>query len=75
MLGNKAPKQYFQEIKEKIADGKNDTFSSEEALLKNLKMNCVSEDIFDMDIKDYEEFLENRRKLMASKIRNFYFSL
>ena len=75
MLSNKAPKQYFQEIKEKIANGENDTFSSEEALLKNLEMNCVPEEIFDMDIKDYEEFLENRRKLMARKIKDFYFSL
>lgn len=75
MIGNKAPKQYFQEIKEKIANGNNDTFSSEEALLKNLKMNCVPEDIFDMDIKDYEDFLDNRRKLMARKIKDFYFSL
>ncbi|MHB1377599.1 MAG: GmrSD restriction endonuclease domain-containing protein, partial [Candidatus Humimicrobiaceae bacterium] len=46
MIGNKSPKQYFQEIREKIADDKNDSFSSEDALLKNLKMNCVPEDIF-----------------------------
>lgn len=75
MIGNKAPKQYFQEIKDKIASGENDTFSSEEALSKNLEMNCVTEDIFEMDIKDYENFLENRKKLMAKKIKDFYFSL
>ena len=75
MIGNKSPKQYFQEIKEKIANCENDTFKSEEALLKNLQMNCVTEEIFDMDIKNYEEFLENRRKLMARKIKDFYFSL
>ena len=75
MIGNKAPKQYFQEIREKIKESKNDTFSSEEALIENLEMNCVPADIFDMDIKDYEEFLEIRRKLMAKKIKDFYFSL
>jgi len=75
MIGNKSPKQYFSEIMEKIANGENDTFTTEETLFKNLEMNCVTKDIFDMDIKDYEEFLENRRKLMARKIKNFYFSL
>ena len=75
MIGNKPPKQYLNEIKEKIQRGDTDTFKSENELLKNLEMNCVTEDIFEMDAKNYEEFLENRRKLMAKKIKDFYLSL
>jgi hypothetical protein len=74
-IGNKPPKQYLNEIKEKIQIGDTDTFKSENELLKNLEMNCVTEDIFEMDAKNYEEFLENRRKLMAKKIKDFYLSL
>jgi hypothetical protein len=28
-----------------------------------------------MDFSSYEEFLEKRRKLMAAKIRKYYYSL
>ena len=44
-------------------------------LLHNLKSNCIPEDIFDMDIKDYPEFLNSRRVLISEKIRDYYFSL
>jgi hypothetical protein len=75
MIGNKPPKHYLEEIKEKIKDNDYNTFKSEELLLQNLKMNCVPEDIFEMEFNDYEDFLEKRRKLMARKIKDFYFSL
>jgi hypothetical protein len=38
-------------------------------------MNCIPESIFNMDIEDYETFLGERRKLIAEKIREYYFSL
>lgn len=44
-------------------------------LLENLKENCIPNTIFTMDINDYDSFLEQRRILMAEKIRQFYFSL
>lgn len=44
-------------------------------LNKNLEENCIPIEIFDMDAKDYEEFLKKRRKLMAQKIKSFYYSL
>jgi hypothetical protein len=49
--------------------------SSEEELLDNLKVNCVPIEIMEMDINHYYDFLTLRRKLMATKIKEYYFSL
>ena len=44
-------------------------------LHENLKENCIPQSIFTMTIEDYDEFLVERRKLMAEKIKNYYYSL
>ena len=44
-------------------------------LEENMKENCIPESIFDGTVKNYESFLEERRKLMAQKIRDYYSSL
>jgi len=49
--------------------------STQQGLLDNLKMNCVPTEIMQMSIEDYSEFLSLRRKLMATKIKEYYFSL
>ena len=46
-----------------------------ETLKENLTMNCVPESIYSMTMDDYENFLSQRRLLMAKKIRDYYFSL
>lgn len=46
-----------------------------EQLRTNLMQNCIPDGFEDMDISDYDAFLEARRKLMAEKIRQYYFSL
>ncbi len=43
--------------------------------LENLRMNCIPETIFSMDIDKYNEFLMQRRLLMAKKIKDYYYSL
>ena len=47
----------------------------ERKLYRNLEQNCIPTGFEDMDISDYANFLEMRRKLMAKKIRDYYFSL
>lgn len=47
----------------------------ERELRANLAVNCIPEDVFEMDYTRYEEFLEKRRALMAQKIRTYYESL
>lgn len=76
-VGNKPPKDYFELIKAQIADndGRLSGLSSEAEILDNLKMNCVPLEIMQMEFDDYPEFLILRRKLMANKIKEYYFSL
>ena len=76
-VANKSPKDYFAELKEQCNGGKQKygAIDTNESLTKNMKMNCVPEDISSMDVGNYEEFLEKRRILMAKKIKEYYFSL
>lgn len=76
-VGNKPPKDYFDIIKIQIQDNNKQVsgISSEIELLDNLKMNCVPPEIMEMRIDDYQDFLTLRRKLMANKVKEFYFEL
>ena len=44
-------------------------------LHENLKSNCIPESVFSMNIDNYDEFLLERRKLMAAKMKDYYYSL
>lgn len=76
-IGKKSPDVYFKEIKEQcignglVYGGIRDM----ETLISNLQQNCIPEEIFEMNIDSYEDFLVKRRKLMAIKMREYYFSL
>ncbi len=76
-LGNKAPDAYFSEVLEQCHGGalKYGGISSLDELHENLKSNCVPESIFTMTLDHYDEFLKERRKLMAQKMKEYYFSL
>ncbi|GIM54641.1 GmrSD restriction endonuclease domain-containing protein [Capnocytophaga cynodegmi] len=70
-IGNKSPKDYFELIKQQSISG----ISNEQEFLENLKVNCIPPEIIQMNIEDYQDFLSLRRKLMAQKIKEYYFSL
>jgi hypothetical protein len=76
-VGNKSPKIYFAELEKQVAE--NDSIyggiTDKDDLMRNLRMNCIPEDIFKMDIDDYDDFLIKRRRLMAKKIKDYYYSL
>ena len=76
-IGNKAPKDYFAKIAEQCKGGtaKYGGICDIETLKENLRMNCIPEGIFELDLDDFEEFLKQRRVLMAQKMRDYYFSL
>jgi len=76
-VGNKAPDAYFAEVLEQCHGGvlKYGGISSLDELHQNLQANCVPESIFTMTLDHYDEFLKQRRKLMAEKMREYYFSL
>ena len=44
-------------------------------LNENLTSNCIPESVFKMNIDDYDEFLIQRRRLMAQKMKHYYYSL
>ncbi|MDR2152969.1 MAG: DUF262 domain-containing protein [Helicobacteraceae bacterium] len=72
-IGNRSPKNYFELAQN--PDSKISGISTKSELLENLRMNCVPAEIMEMDLKDYQEFLEIRRKLMATKIKEYYLGL
>lgn len=76
-VGNKAPREYFGELRDQVNNNiyKYGGIENEEQLLDNLDRNCIPISIFDMEISDYDDFLIERRKLMAKKIKEYYFSL
>lgn len=76
-IGNRSPKDYMGKIKTQITNGKIfiSNYKNLKDLQKNLQENCIPDLIFDADIKNYEEFLSQRRKLMAKKIKEYYLVL
>ncbi len=76
-VGDKAPNEYFKTVFEQCYS-KNMKFGNiiNIALLKeNLRINCIPENVVSMDITHYKYFLLERRKLMAKKIKDYYYSL
>ena len=76
-VGEKAPNEYFEivftQCETKVL--KYGNITDIDMLKANLQTNCIPESIVSMDFSNYEEFLLERRKLMAKKIRNYYDSL
>ncbi|HMJ08031.1 MAG TPA: DUF262 domain-containing protein [Pyrinomonadaceae bacterium] len=76
-VGNKSPKDYFDIVRSQMENGKQlvTGISNEQELTDNLIGNCVPGDIMQMTVDDYPEFLTMRRRLMAMKMRDYYFTL
>ena len=76
-VGNKSPKEYFVLLKSLIenSDSSLTGIHSWQELEENLKIHCIPCNIVNMDIDDYSDFLLERRRLMALKIKEYYFSL
>lgn len=72
-----APCEYFTRAMEAAKRGSAEygNISGEEDLLNNMAQNCIPANITEMDYSHYDEFLATRRKLMAQKIRDYYYSL
>ena len=76
-VGDKSPKDYFALIEDhSVSDKLKITgIANPDELLANLKQHCIPEDIMQMEVANYQDFLVERRKLMAQKIKSYYFSL
>ncbi|WP_162426108.1 GmrSD restriction endonuclease domain-containing protein [Pontibacter pudoricolor] len=76
-VGSKSPKEYFELISTQMQeqDLRISGIASQEELLQNLDMNCVPFSIDNMSVQHYNDFLYERRRMMANKIKDYYFSL
>lgn len=76
-ISDRRPGDYFSEALEACGSGKKYFGDIADAgeLKENLASNCIPEDIFGMGAGDYERFLEERRGLMAKKIKGYFLSL
>ena len=76
-VGNKAPKTYLGQIQEEIKKGTHQLsgIADRNSLFENLSQHCIPATIFDMEFDDYQDFLSQRRRLMAEKIKAYYFKL
>lgn len=76
-IGEKAPNEYFKTVFEQCDSNemKFGNISDTSLLKENLSINCIPENIINMDASHYDDFLLERRKLMARKIKDYYYSL
>lgn len=73
-VGMLTPKDYLDKVKAQIQEGKNEisTLDSESSLQENLIVNDIPSLIEEASHLVYEKFLEERRRLMANKLKNYY---
>lgn len=76
-ISDDAPCVYFTKVKTQC-ETKNIELGniSDENLLKiNLEENCIPENVFNMTVSDYDEFLQERRRQMAALVEKYYMGL
>lgn len=73
-IGNSPPCVYFAKVKEQCKTGNIQlgNIADEALLANNLAENCIPQNIIDMDVRDYDTFLAERRKLMAKMVERYY---
>lgn len=76
-IGDKAPDAYFSDLSSQCDGGpkKYGGITEREELSANFRMNCLPESLLDGEIPTYDLFLEERRKLMAQKIKTWFEAL
>lgn len=73
-VGDDAPNEYFGKVVNQCECGilTIGNIISMDALNTNLKENAIPEDIINMTVEDYDEFLQVRRNKMAALIEMYY---
>lgn len=76
-IGAKSPMIYFNELREQCNGGKlkYGAINNWDELMENLETHCIPRLVFEKGIEGYEEFLIERRKLIAEKLKKYYLSL
>jgi len=73
-IGDRAPTEYFKHLQEQVNGGKTryGGITDPEELQENLRMHCIPDGMEKMTADDYDTFLEERRRLMAAKIKRYF---
>ncbi len=73
-ISDDAPEIYFAKVKQQCKDKQVvlGNVSDEEVLHSNLAENCIPNNIYKMDVSSYDDFLVERRKMMAALIEKYY---
>ena len=73
-IGDASPETYFIELMEQANGGERryGGLKDPDRLRENLIENCLPERLIDGDIPDYDDFLAERRRLMALKIKAWF---
>lgn len=76
-IGKKEPCVYLAEVLKQCSGGerKYGNITTLQEYQTNLAMNCIPEAIQEMKLADYDEFLVQRRKLMAARMKTYFESL
>ena len=76
-IGDKAPEAYFADLAKQCTGGmkKYGGITELTELRANLQMSCLPESLIDGVVPDYDDFLEERRKLMSLKIKTWFAGL
>ena len=76
-IKDKPPEQYFREVADQCNGGKKKYggITGADDLRANLRAHCLPESLLDGEIPAYDDFLEERRKLMAQKIKTWFEAL
>ncbi|MCQ2010947.1 DUF262 domain-containing protein [Sporolactobacillus sp. STSJ-5] len=76
-IGNKSPSIYFSEALAQCGTSTivSGTITDPNDFWDNLSVNCIPNEIINMTVTDYPDFLMERRRQMAQKIKNYYFAL
>ena len=73
-IGDRDPLTYFSELADQCNGGakKYGGITTIEEMWANLRMSCLPECMLDGEIPSFDDFLEQRRKLMAQKIKTYF---
>ena len=76
-IGNRLPAEYLSEVKAQIANGcpTLGEIVTEAELQKSFEENAVPDSLFETTVENFESFLGERRRLIAKKLKDYYFSL
>lgn len=78
-IGDKSPADYFSKLLENCRNGNEraayGAITDLDQIKENFAMHCIPEGMENKTIEHYEECLQERRKLMSKKIKNYYWKL